>query len=97
QDLPGHKWRRGKKVYSPGDVLGRTEARERRAGDDARALGRLERAVLGPGDGARRHGVDADLRRKLERKRTRKRDQARLREAVEEIALRRRVGVDVGG
>ena len=39
---------------------------ERRGGDDALALGVGELPVLGPGDGAGRDAVDADLGRELD-------------------------------
>src|SRR3954463_2294278 len=52
-DLPRDIRRRGEEVDRLGDVLRRAHARERRGGDDAVALGRIELIVLGPRDRAR--------------------------------------------
>ena len=83
-------------MYRPRDLLWRAEARQRRSGEDALALGGLELAILGPGDGAGRHRIHSDIGRELEGQRPRQRDQARLGDAVDEVALQRALGMDVG-
>src|SRR2546430_1167478 len=65
-DLPGHIRRAGEEVHRQRDVFRRADAPERRGGEDARALGLVELAVLWPGDRARRDAVDAHARRELE-------------------------------
>src|SRR5258708_30220188 len=95
EDLPGDEGRAGEEVYRLGDVLGRADARERRRGEDARALGHLELAVVRPGDGARRDAVHANLRRELDRKRARERGKPGLGDAVPPVALQGPLGVDV--
>src|SRR5512144_2383081 len=87
QHLAGDERRGGEEVYRLRDLLGPAEARERRGGDDAPALRRRKLAVLGPGDRARRHRVDAHRRPELERQRARHRRKARLGDAVDRVAL----------
>src|SRR5687768_15283586 len=94
-DLSGDVGRAGEEVYRLRDVLGRADAPERRAGDDARALAGLELAVVRPGDRPGGHAVHAHLGRELERERARERGEARLGDAVDRVALERALGMDV--
>src|SRR3954470_5983161 len=65
-DLPGHVRRAGEEVYCLRNIFRRADARERRSLDDAATLCRVELAILGPGNGARRHAIYAHVGSELE-------------------------------
>src|SRR5438477_6218230 len=93
----GHVGRFGQqKMHGLGDVLGSAFTLERRVRNDALSRELVEALVVRPEDWPRRNRVDAHFRRELPRERACEPDQPRFCNAVDDVILKRPLGVNGG-